>query len=88
MKKITSQQIISRMLMLKNIAAGKGWSLKSYDRRTGVINLFHQELSILFTIYVTKMTVGIVFPGMKPQWRRNVSETEINNILSDPLIYA
>lgn len=88
MKKITSQQIISRMLMLKNIAAGKGWSLKSYDRRTGAISLFHQELSILFTLYVTKMTVGIVFPGMKPQWRRNVSEAEINNILSDPLIYA
>lgn len=88
MKKISSQQIISRMLMLKNIAAGKGWSLKSYDRRTGAINLFHQELSILFTLYVTKMTVGIVFPGLKPQWRRNVSETEINNILSDPLFYT
>lgn len=59
-----------------------------YDERNGFINLYHPEYNILITVCMIGMTVGIVYPGMKTVWKKGVTDFEMENILSNPMLYA
>lgn len=86
--KITTKDIPVRMPMLKQISDCNGWRLKEYDERMGIIGLYHPEYNILIAVYIINMTVGIVYPGIKTVWKKNVSDSEIENILSNPMLYV
>ena len=86
--KNATKDIPVRMPMLKQMSEYNGWRLEKYDERNGFINLYHPEYNILITVCMIGMTVGIVYPGMKTVWKKGVTDFEMENILSNPMLYA
>lgn len=86
--KITTKDIPVRMPMLKQMSDRNGWRLEEYDERMGIISLYHPEYNILITVRMINMTVGIVYPGMKTVWKKGVTDSEIEYILSNPMLYV
>lgn len=86
--KITTKDIPVRMPMLKQMSECNGWRLDEYSESMGFINLYHPEYNIFITVCMINMTVGIVYPGMRTVWKKGVTDSEIEYILSNPMLYV
>lgn len=70
-----------------SITAGEnGFRKYSQNKNNYQISFENVEYSILITIYVSKMTVGITL-CKETVWKYKVTDKELNDIFKDPFFY-